>query len=181
LYNLLYRIVVQAHEQFDIDTSRLEKDFSVFYRALSTPSITRFIGVLKDKTPAELLRPVPNEKAQALDELIGFIHGTRKVPRVLNDSRQLTKLGEVLENEDALRQLRLSRNLDLAHSLTGGEERRLLDNLSAAGFYLDEALRDAHRHTESERVSELLLRCAQTLRQILKSYPKVQERLEKGS
>jgi len=177
---IAYRIVLQARDNFDIDTSRLEKDFSVFYRSLSTPAITRFIGLVKDKAPVELQLPVPEEKAGALEELIGFIHGTRKVTRVLNDSRQLTRLGEILENEEALRQLRLSRNLELAHALTGGEERRLVDNLHRASFYLDEALRDAHRHTESKVVSESVFRSAQSMEQILRSYPEVKRRLEQG-
>ena len=177
---IAYRIVLQARDNFDVDTSKLEKDFSVFYRSLSTPAITQFIGVVKDKAPVELQLPVPEEKAGALEELIGFIHGTRKVIRVLNDSRQLTKLGEILENEEALRQLRLSRNLELAHALTGGEERRLVDNLHSASFYLDEALRDAHRHPESKVVSESVFRCAQTIEQILRSYPEVKRRLEQG-
>jgi hypothetical protein len=173
-----YRIVLQAKEDFDIDTSKLEKNFSVFYRALGNPSITGFIGLNKDKTPTELRMPVPQKKAVALEELIGYIHGTNKAQAVLTDSRQLTKLGEVLSSKPAYNLLRNSRNLDQAFQLTGGEERRLIDNLNQASFYLDESLRDAHRHKGSSSVASAVKRCAETIWLIFKSFPEIQREME---
>jgi hypothetical protein len=170
---IAYRILLQAKEDFGIDTSKLEKNFSVFYRALSNPFITNFIGLNKDKTPMELRNPISHKKADSLDELIGFIHGTNKASAVMTDSRQLTKLGEVLSEEKAYRYLKINRNLEQAYQLTGGEERRLLDNLEHAGYYLDEALSDAHRHKGSSKVVSAIKRCTETLLEILKNFPKI--------
>ncbi len=152
---IAYCILLQARDTFEIDTSKLEKNFSVFYRALSNPSFTEFISLNKDRSPKDLRMPIPAKKATALEELIGYIHGTNKVDAVLTDSRQLTKLGEILSSKAAYNHLRVNRNLDQAYQLTGGEERRLIDNLNSASFYLDDALRDAHRYKGSARVARL--------------------------
>jgi len=170
---IAYRILLQAREDFNIDTSKLEKNFSVFYRALSHPSITKFIGLDKEKNPTELKKPISSKKIDSLEELIGFIHGTNKVSAVMTDSRQLTKLGDVLSEEKAYRYLKINRNLDQAYQLTAGEERRLIDNLERAGYYLDEALSDAHRHKTSSKVSIAVKRCTETLIEILKNFPKI--------
>lgn len=177
---IAYRILLQAREGFEIDTSKLEKNFSVFYRALGNPSITRFIGLTKDKPPRELRQPVPVRKAKTLEELIGYIHGINNTQPVVTDSRQLTMLGEVLENKVAYDHLRVNRSLLRAHELTGGEERRLIDNLDRASFYLDEALRDVHRHRRSPKVAQPLRRCAQTIAEILKHFPQVTQELEEA-
>ena len=170
---IAYRILLQAKEDFGIDTAKLEKNFSVFYRALSDPSISKFIGLNKDKSPMELKNPISPRKADSLEELIGFIHGTNKASAVMTDSRQLTKLGEVLSEERAYKYLKINRNLEQAYQLTSGEERRLLDNLEHAGYYLDEALSDAHRHKTSLKVTSAVKRCTETLLEILKNFPKV--------
>jgi hypothetical protein len=170
---IAYRILQQAREDFGIDTKNLEKNFSVFYRSLSDPHITKFIGLNKDRPPRELKNPISLKKRDNLEELIGFIHGTGKDQAVLTDSRQLTKLGEVLNEEAAYKSLRISRNLEQAYQLTGGEKRRLLDNLERASYYLDEALRDVHRHKGSPKVVSAVRRCAGTIVEILDSFPNI--------
>jgi len=173
-----YRILLQAKDDFEVDTSRLEKNFSVFYRSLTNPSIVRFIGLNKDKSTSSLRKPIVPGKAKALEELVGFIHGINNTPPVLTDSRQLTMLGEVLDNKQAYAHLRAHRNLQKAHELTGGEERRFIDNLMQASFYLDESLRDAHRQKENEKAIPWLARCAQSVNEILKHFPKVRKSVD---
>ena len=175
---IAYRILLQASDTFDIDTSKLEKNFSVFYRALGNLSIADFIGLNKDRLPAELQTPISKKKATALKELVSYIHGTKDEVAVLTDSRQLTKLGDVLSNKPAYEYLKAHRKLDQAHQLTGGEERRLIDNLNQASFYLDESLRDAHRHKGSKKVALCMKRCAATMVEILKHFPEIQRELE---
>ncbi len=176
---IAYRILLQARDDFDIDTSRLEKNFSVFYRALSSGSISNFIGLKKDRSPEALRKPIPSKSRDVLEKLIGYIHGTEGVEPVITDSRQLTRLGDVLADVEARRILNDTRDLAKAFEMAGGEERRVTENLSSAGFYLDEALRDAHRHTKSAKVGGLVRRCSQSLYQILLSFPSVKEEVFK--
>lgn len=174
---IAYRILQQAKEDFDIDTKKLEKNFSVFYRSLANPNITKFIGLNKDKPPTELRNPISRKKAEALEELIGFMHGTGKERAVMTDSRQLTKLGEILNDEAAYKSLRISRNLEQAYQLTGGEERRLLDNLEHASYFLDESLREIHRHKGSSKVASAVKRCTDTFVEILDNFPKLRKEI----
>lgn len=176
---IAYRTYLQA-KNFQIDTSKLENIYAVFYRAITgNRSIAQFIGLPrdKDKSPHQLRNPVPPKKADALEELIGFIHGTDKVKPVIKESRELSELGETLAIKHALDVLRVTRNLQRAYELTGGELRRLLDNLKAASYYLDMALIDIHRHINEPGVKDLVRRCMQTIAEIVKKFPDVQNEL----
>jgi len=176
---IAYRTYLQARDVFHIDTSKLEKKFSVFYRAISgTRPIAQFIGLSRDKSARELQRPVPPQKANALEELIGYIHGTETVKPAIRDSRELTELGEVLASKPALSNMRLTRSLERAHELVGGKAYPLLNNLSLASYYLAEALKDARRHKDDPRVKDLVRRCVQAISQIAKHFPEAQRDLE---
>jgi hypothetical protein len=177
---IVYRILLQARDEFEIDVSKMGDDFSVFYRALASVPITQFIGLKKDKSPYELRRPISSKKRQQLADLIGYIYGTEDRPSALKDSRLLTELGEVLVSPTALRALKTTGDVALAYQLVGGgEPRRLIDNLNRASFYLDEALSDAHRHNKDLRIIELVERCVGTMAVILKSFPMIRQQVFK--
>jgi hypothetical protein len=170
---ITYRLFIQAKEAFDIDTSELEKDFSVFYRALSDRAIINFIGLNKALSVGKLKNPIPPGKAKELEFLIGFIHGTKTVKPVINDSRQLSKLGEILENKEALKYLIKYRNFDQAYALSGGEARRLLENLESAIFYMKESLRDVFQYKTDAKVREVFSKLWSVAQEIKKSFPEI--------
>lgn len=169
---IAYKILDQA-VSFGIDTSQLEKNFGVFFRALSSAPIINYIGLRKNQAPSELNKPIHAKKRDELADVISFIHGSKSEPPVITDSRQLTKLGEILSNERATRVLKTTRDFAKAYTLSGGEERRLLDNLENASVYLDEVLIDLHRHKTNAKVISLIARIEGTLREIMKYFPKL--------
>lgn len=172
-----YRAYIQASERFGIDTSNLEENFSVFYRALGNVNIQTYIGLnKKPETPGKLKYPVPEKKAEPLKEIVEFVHGTSEKPPVITDSRQLSKLGEILASPEALKTLRIGRNLTEAYALTGGEEKSLIESLSIAGYYLDQTLRYVHRQKESVEVAKYVERCATSLFEILKNFPEIKRK-----
>lgn len=175
---IAYRILLQAKENFEIDTSKLEKNFGVFYRSLGTPAIANFIGLKKDLPSKKLKNPIPPKKVSALEELIGYIHGIENILPVITDSRQLTDLGEILESKDAHDSLRRYRVFDLAFQLSGGEERRLIENLKKATHYLKEALRDTYQYKYSKEVEDLMNLFWATALEIIRHFPKVQGKAE---
>jgi hypothetical protein len=173
-----YRAYIQASERFGIDTSNLEENFSVFYRALGNAIIQTYIGLnKKSEIPSRSRYPVPEKKAEALKEIIEFVHGTSEKPPVITDSRQLSKLGEILSSPEALKTLRIGRNLNEAYALTGGEEKSLVESLSTAGYYLDQTLKYVHRHKGSEELTKYVERCTASLLEILKNFPEIRRRL----
>jgi hypothetical protein len=172
-YYIAYRIYLQAKDHLEIDTREFEKNFSIMIRALSDKRIDDFIHLDKKKSPFQLRNPIKTASSDALAELIGFIYGTPEERPVLNDSRQLSALGAVLADPVALENLRMNRNLDLGYALTGGQIRTLIENLSKAGYHLQEALRSVHLYPEDPKAIDAVRRCAKNMWAILKNYPKI--------
>jgi hypothetical protein len=165
---IAYRILGQASEEYGLETARMEDRFGVFLRALSSGPIKQHLGVVVDNLPPEkLLKPIQEERTDNLAEIISWIFGTTSTNPVIRESRQITDLGYVLANPEALETLRATGDFQLAHSLTEGEEVSLLDNLRKASYHLDEAKRDIDRHTDSERVRELVARCQRSMESIV--------------
>lgn len=165
---IAYRILGQASEEYGLETARMKDRFGVFLRALSSGPIRQHLGlVADDRPPEELLKPIQEDHSENLAEIISWIFGTTSTNPVIRESRQITDLGFVLANPDALETLRSTGDFQLAHSLTEGEEVSLLDNLRKASYNLDEAKRDIDRHTESERVRELVSRCRRSMDSII--------------
>jgi soluble cytochrome b562 len=168
---ITYRILLQARDEFEIDVTELEKDFSVFYRAFSDRAIINFVGLNKTLPLSKLKRPIPSAKAKDLEDLIGFIHGTKDVKPVIRDSRQLSKLGDILERKQALTYLRTSRNFEQAYILSGGEAKRLLENMESAIVYMKEALRDVFQYKKDQQVKDTFSKLWSVALEIKKSFP----------
>lgn len=166
-----YRVYMQAKD-FDIDISEVEKKFGVFYTALNNSDIREYIGLDFDKSLAELRNPIPKRKDDELRKLVEFLHGTSKVKRVLTDSRQISKLGEILASPEARKILEATREFDLAYRSTGGEERTLIENLTSASIHLTEAYKTVYLHCHNPNVRHLVDHCARIMDQILKSCTK---------
>lgn len=166
---IAYRLVRQAREQFEIDTSKAEDSFGVLIRAIASGPIKDHLGLsIGDKGPKELKDPLPPDRVDQTREIIGWIFGTDDRKRVITDSRALTKFGWILANAQALEMLRTSGNFDLALAQTEGEEKALLENLQRASYYLDQVKRDVDRHGENDLVRDLIDRCQISVRSIAK-------------
>jgi len=170
---LAFRVYLQAGEEFNIDTSRVEKEFGVFYTALTDPNIRDYLNlrIEPQKRPRDLREPVTKKRADELRFFIECLHGTKRIEPVVTDSRQIKKLGEVLVTPEARRLLEATRDLEQAFRLTGGEKRALAENLQMANIYLGEAYKTVHLHSRDLSIKNQVEKCVITVRQILKSFP----------
>jgi phosphoglycolate phosphatase-like HAD superfamily hydrolase len=169
---IAYKALIQARE-FRIDTSRLEQNFSVFFRALGYQNIAAYVGLRTGKTLQELKAPVPRSKRSKLADVISYVHGTEDEPPAMPESRDLKKLGEILADDNARRTLEVTRDFWKAYSDVGGESRKLLDNLLKAGKLLDEALVALHRHKRNRDVLAAVQRVADSFEQVIKQFPDI--------
>lgn len=164
---LVYTVYLQARDEFGLDVSGVEKDYGVFTRAMSSGPLREYIGLTGGRASAEDIKrsdaPVASNRRDRLREVISWVTGSADEPAVLGDSRHITSLGEVVANPDALALLKSSRSLTLASQLIAGEEVRLLEHLAKAAFHIDEALKDAHRHRRSKKLTPAVERCDQAL------------------
>jgi hypothetical protein len=165
-----YNLYKQAKD-LNIDTSKVEMKFGVFYTALNNSNIREYIGLDPDKSPQKLKKPISNKKAGELKNLIEDLHGTSEIEAIILDSRDIWKLGEILVSAEARKVLHTTRDLDLAFRSTGGEEKALLDNLETASIYLTEAYKTVYLYCKNPTVRNLIARCAGTIEQILRSCP----------
>jgi ParB-like chromosome segregation protein Spo0J len=172
---IAYTLSRQARDQMAIDTSYAEQAFGVLRRSLSDPNIREYIGLELDKSEQDLGKPVPRNRANNVKEFFEWIFGTRDKRPVLRESRELKKLGVIMAHTRALDVLRSSDDLDYAFEISGGEERKLLENLNSASYNLDQALPLSIRHKKSKDVMEALIRCRDTLFEILKNFPSVKD------
>jgi len=170
---IAYKAYLQAKQKFRIDTSRVDQNFSVFFRALGYTQIADYVGLKADRTLKALRNPIPSSKRSRLNEVITYVHGTEDEPKVLPESRDLRRLGEILTNEKARSVLESSGDFYKAYSYAGGETRKLTENLQRASTSLDEALVGVHRHVKDERVIALVKEIIGTLTEILKYFPDI--------
>jgi hypothetical protein len=170
-YFLSYRIYLQA-KQWEIDVSKVEINYSLFYTALNYLSIRQYLGIQSKETNLENLKePVPEGRKEQLNELIEFVNGTQKRPPVIRESRDIADLNIIIANRDALDSLRRHRDISFALSIIEGEEHSFVENLQSASYYLDQALKYAHRHKDSKEAAKWVHKCSGTMTEIEKHFP----------
>lgn len=172
-----YRTYKQARDDFNIDTSKVENRFGVFYTALNNGDIRKYIGLDMDKSLKKLKYPISRTKADELERFISYLHGNKNVEPVFTDSRNISDLGEILTSPEARKTLNATRNFKLAYMSTGGEERTLIENLESAHINLTEAYKTIYRHCDNKKVEKLVYLCFGTFEQILRSCPRIKEKL----
>jgi hypothetical protein len=153
-----YRTYLEA-KAAKIDTSSLEKAYGVFTRAMYSPALKEHIGISQSieklDDPSKLRRPVPKRKLDCLGELVSWVAGTSTEPAVINDSRQITELGNVVASVDALAVLRATRDLDRAGERTSAPQRRVLAGLERAIVALESVSREITPGIVSDQVIAL--------------------------
>ena len=174
-----YSIFLQA-ENLEIDTTRLKRDFSIFFTALGRVAFQNFIGVeISGCEIADLENPVPKDHLERLEEMIAWVHGSDVVKPVISESRELKQLGEVLKSEDALAYLRAGGNLQEAFSLSGGENAAIVRSINKARLNIEQSLKSIYRHTDDIEIHDSLFKCAQTMWQALRLFPDILPELNK--
>jgi hypothetical protein len=117
------------------NVDQAERFFGVFYRALQSPPIRRYIRL---KEPAEIseqetevIEPGEEERVAELSSWLFGRPGTEE-RAVITDSRQLTNLGRVLESDQAATMLRETRDFQLALDVAGGDRASIETALTRA-------------------------------------------------
>lgn len=172
-----YRVYKQAKDDFNVDVSRVGNRFGVFYTGLNNSDIREYIGLDLDKSVEKLKKPIPRTKANELQNFIEYLHGTKEIEPVFTDSRDISRLGEILAVPEARKILHTTRDFELAYRSTGGEEKTLIYNLETAHIGLTEAYKTVYRYCENKQVANLVELCFGTIDQILRSCPKIKQRL----
>jgi hypothetical protein len=156
----LYRdqaIAAQAKD-FGIETGPLEESFSLLTVAMSSNKLRDHVGApVGSKTvPGE--PPIDPGKKAELKELITWIYGDGETAPVINDSREISKLGNVVASPRGLDAVRsgktLEESLQVVKDAETNPRARLLQRLRAGRNSLTAALEDVADFHEDDDVRE---------------------------
>ena len=134
----LYRdqAIANQAKALGIETGNVERSFSLLTVAMQTTKLRSHIDApLGSKTvPGE--PPIPEEKVKELKEILTWVFGDGATKPVISDSREISKLGNVVATEVGLKSLRDGESLE--HSLqkvkdAGTDPRKRLINRLRAG------------------------------------------------
>ncbi len=149
----------------DVDVSRAERFFGVYYRSLSSPSSRDFVGV--DWREAKADEPVLKNGPEPVSEFLAFLFGTSDLSPVITDSRRVDDLGRVLGDSDALDVLRSERNIDAALDVLGGDRSAVHAHLRGALRRLRQANGAAFEFAGDDTLIDLAQKCLATAQRVL--------------
>ena len=156
----LYRdqAIAKQARTLGIETGPLEDAFSLLTVAMSTPKLRAHIDAPLGSKASPEQSPIPTEKAAQLQELITWIYGDGETEPVIGESREISKLGNVVASEAGLGALRSGASLEAAVQKVKDAElnprQRLLTRLKAGRNSLTSALDDLSDFADDPDVIE---------------------------
>jgi len=112
----LYRdqAIAEQARTLGIDTGNLERSFSLLTVAMSTTKLRAHVDAPLGSKTARGEQPVPANRETELRELLTWVFGVGATKPVIADSREISKLGNVVDTEVGLKALRAGESLDSA-------------------------------------------------------------------
>ena len=170
---IAFCILRQMEEIEDLDTSGVEKRFSVLFLSLRNRSVQRFIGVDTKfgLTPSDVRPPVDRDHIPQLKEYALWLFGSAETPPVVTDSRFVDRFGKVLASDAGLEYMRSVKRPDLeqAYVYSGGDQEEVYELVSTATYNLQQALSTIHLYKEDGRIVRIAGRLLAAADQVKKT------------
>ncbi len=172
-----HRLAEQAKDRDVPGASDMRSSFGVLTRALQSPGVQRFLGIEFPHDPKKSRRPFKKPKRD-LEDFVRWTFGTKDAKPVLEDSRDLTRWGQILDSKDAVRYLRTAKDprFDRAYAKSGGLKEGLVDALMGASDRLQESVPLVRGHKQDDDVRSSVEKCTDYLVQILRHFPEIAKR-----
>ena len=156
----MYRNQAIAKQASDVgmDTSALESSFSVLQVALGSPGIRAFIDAPLGSKVTPGTQPIPEKGLMPLRELLAFLFGEDGRGPVIRDTRQISKLGKVIQSEIGLKVLRETWSLEKAEEAIKDQGMdpyvRLLNRIRTATESIKSAFDDVSDYVDDKQAKE---------------------------
>lgn len=170
-----HRICEQAFKH-DIDgADRMREKFGILLRLIQSGNVRTFLGIKLPGDPKKSHEPVTKPERD-FEDFIRWAFGTEAHRKILEDSRDITKYGQILASDESIRYLRASKDpsFERAWEKSGGRREGLVENLYAAEVRLEEAVALVREYRDDDDVAKGVRRCASYMVQILRYFPNVQ-------
>lgn len=161
-----YHVAEQLRRDFGIDTAGIVRRFGVFTRAMQDERIREFIGAPHYTNVKKTSTPLPNSKKGNAADLVLWVFGDDTLDPRIDDSRDLTRLGEVIASDEALQAYREGASLDEAFERAGGVKAQLLRRLERAGNSLEKSVPLVANYASDPEVKTGVRRCELELSRI---------------
>jgi len=164
-----YRIAVDAEKKLKVPADLVKKKFGIFTRAMNSVGLREHMGA---PAPGDVRAGKPvlkRSKKKEVTEIFSWLFGDAKNEPVINESRQISELGQVVGSPEALKILRKGRDLEEALLASGGVRERLLKRLATAAKSLETAEKDIATFRDDSDVQKALQRCAQAITRLKKA------------
>jgi hypothetical protein len=138
-----HEVLRQANEQFRLNTKRAEENFGVFNAAMGRTKLRDYIGAPAPREVDPEEWPLSSESGPRLEKLLTYIFGKNNGEgRVLQDSRQLGALGDILNDPSGQAEavLQETRDIDETLQFMRGSRQQLQTYVRSADRALKSAL-----------------------------------------
>ena len=157
----------------DLVMDQVEAAFGVFYNALDQLGIRSFLGLGRQSEITNLPKdPIPKASLENLSTLLGLLYGDdhNALDKVINESRDLKKLGAVLASDRGTANLLVDRDLDRAWRIIGGGRQELLGLMDSARSRLAEVNGHAREYRDDEDIRRQVLRISELVTDMCERY-----------
>jgi hypothetical protein len=149
--------IVKATERTaPAEAERARMEFGVFTRSMNSPNLRRHIGAPDSGDVQSGGQAAGRGHREEREELLKWLFGSDNAPPVIRESRDITRLGKVVNSPGGLEALRAGESLDEAEETSGGTKVRLIRRLTAAHAALLNAAVDIGRHKRDPAVRKLV-------------------------
>jgi hypothetical protein len=154
----MYRNQAIAQQAADVgmNTTALEASFSVLQVAMGSPGIRSFIGAPLGSAVTVGVKPIPEHGMKSLRELLGFLFGEDQRAPVIKDTRQISKLGKIIQSDIGLKTLRETWSLEAAEEsikdVAMDPYTRLLNRLKTATESVKSTFDDVADYVDDKQV-----------------------------
>ena len=159
-------IVVQARQEFSLATTRAEENFGTFTRAMSSVAIRAYIGAPAPRDVHRRKPPLSEPNRRHIAELFEWMFGSEKHAPVIRESRDLSKLAAVLQDDASVAALKRDRNLTAAYFLSTGFRETLVRRVQQADALLTVSDEEISPHKGDATLKDALKDTASTLRSL---------------
>ncbi len=172
-----HRLIEQATELDMAGADRMRSSFGVLTRALQSPGVQEFLGVKFPRDPKKSQNPVTASERD-FEDFVRWTFGTDEVKPLLEDSRDLTKWGQILKSPESTQYLRTATDprFDRAYAKSGGLKQGLVDSLLGAAENLEYAVPLVRQHRGDPEVERAMERCVDYVAQMLVQFPGIAKR-----
>lgn len=179
---IAYRVLLQIEDTVDdYDRERADESFTILYMSLDTVGAKDFLQIDVDAEPEAAKFPVPESRLSNLAYFARWLYGNEAKTQapVLNDTRQVSMFGRILESEEAIEYLKRSTNpsLELAFQLSGGDEDEIVRYIQQAADNVELALSRVQHFRSSIALQRQVKRLGLDFFALINTFPKIRDEL----